>query len=168
MIQTAFVARMARYNRWQNRNLYGAASILGEEARRLDRGAFFRSIHETLSHLVWGDSVWLHRFDGTPKPPGGIAESARLHADWDDLTAAREKLDAAILDWSARVKQDWLDDELRWVSGVTGKAMSAPVGMTVTHFFNHQTHHRGQVHAMLTAAGARPGDTDLFLMPDDA
>lgn len=168
MISTDWVARMARYNRWQNLSIYEAAAVLGEEARRLDRGAFFRSIHETLSHLVWGDSMWLHRFDGTPKPPGGIADSARLHEDWEALIAAREKLDASILDWSSRVKQHWLDGELRWVSGVTGKAMSAPVWSTVTHFFNHQTHHRGQVHAMLTAAGARPGDTDLFLMPDEA
>lgn len=167
MITTAFVRRMALYNRWQNRNLYASAAPLGEEARRLDRGAFFRSIHETLSHLVWGDSTWLHRFDATPKPPGGIADSPRLHQDWHELRAAREKLDASILDWSQRVRQDWLDGDLRWVSGVTGKAMSAPVGMTVTHFFNHQTHHRGQVHAMLTAAGARPGDTDLFLMPEE-
>ena len=168
MITPDYVRLMARYNRWQNRNLYAAADALDEAARRADRGAFFRSIHGTLSHLAWGDAMWMSRFDGAPKPTGGIADSAALHSDWDGLKAARAALDAAILDWSGRVAPAFLAGELSWFSGALKRDVTAPCATTVAHFFNHQTHHRGQIHAMLTAAGAKPGDTDLFIMPADA
>ena len=67
MITTAHVASMARYNRWQNQNLYTAADGLSDEERKCDRGAFFKSIHGTLSHILFGDQIWLHRFAGLPK-----------------------------------------------------------------------------------------------------
>jgi uncharacterized damage-inducible protein DinB len=159
---------MARYNRWQNRNLYTAADTLDDAARRADRGAFFRSIHETLSHLAWGDSMWMSRFDGWPKPTATIAQSPALHDDWSALKAMRAAFDEKILAWSRQVSADWLAGEIAWWSGALKRDVSASCGATVAHFFNHQTHHRGQVHAMLTAAGARPGDTDLFIMPADA
>ncbi|MBK9082682.1 MAG: DinB family protein [Rhizobiales bacterium] len=168
MITVDFVRLMARYNRWQNRNLYAAADALDEAARRADRGAFFKSIHGTLSHLAWGDAMWMSRFDGAPKPAVGIAASPELHADWSALKAAREAQDAAILDWAGRVSPAFLAGELSWFSGALGRDVTAPGATTGAHFFNHQTHHRGQVHAMLTAAGAKPGDTDLFIMPADA
>ena len=167
MIDPSWVRLMARYNRWQNANLYDAAQTLDDAARRLDRGAFFRSIHGTLSHLAWADAGWLHRFDGMPKPAGAIAQSPDHHPDWEALKATREALDAAILDWAGRVTRAWLDEEIRWRSSA-GRDMAAPRAPTIVHFFNHQTHHRGQVHAMLTAAGAKPGDTDLVLMPPEA
>ncbi len=168
MITPDYVRLMARYNRWQNRNLYAAADALDEAARRADRGAFFRSIHGTLSHLAWGDAMWMSRFDGLAKPPGAIAASPELHPDWEGLKAARAALDAAILDWAGRVEPAFLNGELSWFSGAIGRDVTASCASAVAHFFNHQTHHRGQVHAMLTAAGARPGDTDLFILPADA
>ena len=75
MIDRQFVERMARYNRWQNRNLYDSADRLSDEERARERGAFFGSIHGTLDHLLWGDRIWMHRFAGTQKPAGGIKES---------------------------------------------------------------------------------------------
>lgn len=166
MITPDYVRTMARYNRWQNRSLYGAAATLSDTARRQGRGAFFGSIHETLSHLLWGDSMWMSRFDGWDRPDVGIPGSAGWVADWDDLVARRVEADARILGWAGRTTDAGLGGPLRWYSGALGREVEKPFALCVAHFFNHQTHHRGQVHAMLTAAGARPGDTDLFVMPD--
>jgi len=159
---------MARYNRWQNRSLVAAAATLDAAERAADRGAFFGSIAGTLNHVLWGDTIWMSRFDGWSPPQAGIADSARAPADWDTYTATREAADARIVGWADGLTQDALDGTLTWISGAAGREVTRPYAMLVQHFFNHQTHHRGQVHAMLTAAGARPGDTDLFLMPDGA
>lgn len=164
MIDTAYVRTMARYNAWQNRSLCTAAATLDDAARRQDRGAFFKSIHGTLCHLLWADRMWLSRFAGTPKPTVRIHESGGLVQDWDDLVVERKAFDATITDWADTLSQNWLSGDLSWFSGATQREMSKPIGLLVTHMFNHQTHHRGQVHAMLTAAGAKPEDTDLMLV----
>ncbi|WP_249033310.1 DinB family protein [Silicimonas algicola] len=166
MIDPAFASRMARYNRWQNRSLYGAAEGLSDAARREDRGAFFGSIHGTLSHLLWGDTTWMSRFDGWEKPDVPHTDSPRWIADWADLAARRAEADGRILDWAEGLDAERLAGDLTWYSGISKSEMKRPMALCVVHFFNHQTHHRGQVHAMLTAAGARPDDTDLFIMPD--
>jgi uncharacterized damage-inducible protein DinB len=166
MIDIAYMRMMVRYNRWQNDNFYACAQMLDDAARRLDRGAFFSSIHGTLSHLVWADAIWLHRFAGTEKPPVGIAESSRMVENWDDLVARRLELDRAIVDWSGNIDPAWLGGELTWWSAAVNRQMTRPASMLVVHMFNHQTHHRGQVHAMLTSAGVMPKDTDLMLLSD--
>jgi uncharacterized damage-inducible protein DinB len=166
MIDKSYIERMARYNRWQNESLYGAAEALGDAERKRNRGAFFGSIHGTLNHLVWGDSMWLSRFTDSPKPAVGIKGSAELHSDWNELKCERVRLDRFILDWAEGLDPQWLEGDLRWFSGAAGRELSRPKWVIVTHFFNHQTHHRGQVHAMLTAAGAKPDITDLVFMPN--
>lgn len=165
MIGVGYVQRMAQYNRWQNENLYGAADQLTDDERRRERGAFFGSIQGTLNHLMWGDGLWMNRFSGRPRPQGGIPESPSLHPDWDRLKAQRLELDTEILRWAEGLGPDWLAGELTYFSRSTGRDASAPRWMFVSHFFNHQTHHRGQVHCMLTQAGAKPQDTDLVMMP---
>jgi uncharacterized damage-inducible protein DinB len=157
---------MARYNLWQNRSILAAADTLDDAARRADRGAWFGSIAGTLSHLLWGDLVWMGRFDGGPRPPGGIAQTPALFPDWAAYKAERASTDLRILDWATALEPADLAGDLVWVSGAAGREMRMARALCIAHFFNHQTHHRGQVHAMLTAAGARPGDTDLFLMPE--
>lgn len=164
MVDPAFVQIMARYNAWQNASLYGAAAVLDDAARRQDRGAFFGSIHATLCHLLWGDRMWLSRFSGTPQPSVPGRDSVRYIEPWDDLVTERRATDKTISDWAATLPSAWLIGDLTWVSGLSRKETTQPKGMLVVHFFNHQTHHRGQVHAMLTAAGARPDDTDLTLL----
>ncbi len=159
---------MARYNRWQNGSLYGAAETLSDAERRKERGAFFGSIHGTLCHLLWGDRIWMHRFTGSPKPPGGIKDSPGLIDAWDDLVAQRRAMDETIIAWSDGLSEDWLRGSDTWFSGAVGREVTKPIWVLVTHFFNHQTHHRGQAHAMLTAAGAKPMDTDIIFMPDGA
>jgi uncharacterized damage-inducible protein DinB len=164
MISVEHVRTMARYNEWQNRSLYGAADALGDAERRRERGAFFGSIHGTLSHLLWADRIWMSRFLGLERPPGGIKESPGLYPDWEDLKRQRATFDQSIIGWADALDPDWLQGDLTWRSGASGSERTKPRWFLVTHFFNHETHHRGQVHAMLTQAGARPDDTDLMLM----
>lgn len=159
---------MARYNAWQNASLYGAAAGLDEAARRADRGAFFGSIHGTLSHLLWADLLWMSRLAGWDRPPGGIPESPALEPGWAALTRRRRAADEGIETWAAALGPAALEGDLAWQSRALGRDLTRPLWLCVTHMFNHQTHHRGQVHALLTAAGARPADTDLFAMPAGA
>jgi uncharacterized damage-inducible protein DinB len=144
--------------------LHREAAALDEAVRKLDRGAYFQSIHGTLSHLMWGDQVWMHRFSGSPKPECSIKDSPQLYTDWNMLSAERIVMDEQIVQWARGVSTEWLSGELTWFSGATRREMSKKNWVLATHFFNHQTHHRGQVHAMLTAAGAKPDDTDLMLL----
>lgn len=158
---------LARYNAWQNASLYAAAGTLDEAARRAPRGAFFGSIHATLNHLVWADRMWLSRLGRGAAPGGGIAGSVALYPEWEALCAARRALDAEILDWAEALSEGDLAGDLSWYSGATGQDMARPRALCVLHMFNHQTHHRGQVHAMLTAAGEMPGPTDLVFAPGE-
>lgn len=163
----SYCALMAQYNLWQNGAVLLAAGGLEDAARREDRGAFFRSIFGTLNHLLWADLMWMSRFDGGAPPEGGIQGSARLIADWSAYCAARAQTDKRVLGWACRLDPEALSGDLTWYSGATGCEMTRPMDLCVVHMFNHQTHHRGQVHAMLTAAGAQPGPTDLVFMPED-
>jgi uncharacterized damage-inducible protein DinB len=166
MIDSTYVQRMARYNRWQNENLYGVADRLADEARRQERGAFFGSIHKTLSHLLWADRIWMSRFTSVPRPPGGIAESVSLYPDWKSLKAERNDFDGTILHWADGIDPSWLAADHTYYSGAAGREVTKPRWVLIAHMFNHQTHHRGQVHCLLTQAGGRPSDTDLPFMPE--
>jgi uncharacterized damage-inducible protein DinB len=165
MIDSSYVQRLARYNRWQNENLYGVADALSDAERRRECGAFFGSIHGTLSHLLWADRIWMSRFAGTPRPAGGIPESVSLYGDWGELKRERAAFDGVIVDWADKLNDDTVAGDLTWFSGAIKAEVSRPKWLLLTHMFNHQTHHRGQVHCMLTQAGGKPGDTDLFIMP---
>ncbi|MEZ5854267.1 MAG: DinB family protein [Hyphomicrobiaceae bacterium] len=166
MISVEHVRTMARYNQWQNQSLYGAADGLSDAERLKDRAAFFESIHCTLSHILWGDQQWMSRFapERVEKPPLLVRSGGGNYPDWSDLKARRVAFDQVIIDWADAMEPGWLDGDLTWYSGILKADQSKPRWFLVTHFFNHQTHHRGQVHAMLTAAGAKPDDTDLMLM----
>ena len=142
------------------------ADRLSDDERRLDRGAFFKSIHGTLSHVLWGDRQWMARFEKQERPPGSIMESVALFPDWDDLKAKRTTMDAFIVAWADGLRDKWLEGNISWFSGAIQRDVTRPAWEVITHFFNHQTHHRGQVHAMLTQAGGMPHDTDLFVMPE--
>jgi uncharacterized damage-inducible protein DinB len=164
MIPPTFAQKMARYNAWQNESLYAAADTLSDEARRADRGAFFKSIHGTLSHLLWADTMWMSRIAGGPNPNVPLGESASFRADWAALKQERAAMDAGLIAWADGLDEAALDGDFSWYSGAKQTDIVKPRRLVVVHIFNHQTHHRGQVHAMLTAAGARPKDTDLIFM----
>lgn len=166
MIDGAYVQRMARYNRWQNQNLYGVADTLSDDERRRERGAFFGSIHQTLSHVLWADRIQMSRFTDVPKPEAGIKDSPLLYPDWDVLKGERTAFDHRMIDWADALEPSWLNVDLTYYSGALKRELTRPRWLMVAHMFNHQTHHRGQVHCMLTQAGGRPSDTDLPFMPD--
>lgn len=166
MITPAYVRTMGAYNSEMNRRVYGAALTLGDAERRADRGAFWGSIEGTLAHVLWADRVWLARFGLGEAPARPIADSAAWAGSFEDLAAERARFDAAIEAWAAELAPEALDGPLTWFSGVTGREMTRPRALCIMQVFNHQTHHRGQVHALLTAAGAETGATDLpFVLP---
>jgi uncharacterized damage-inducible protein DinB len=158
---------MARYNAWQNNGLREMIPAMDLDALHKDRGAFFGSIMGTLNHLMWGDQLWISRFDGGVGTDLSIKESSdvpRTPAVW---AADRLRLDARITLWAQSLTATDLEGDLTWYSGAVGREMSKPMTTCAMQLFNHQTHHRGQVHAMLTAAGQKPGDTDIPFMPED-
>ena len=161
MISPDWCRMMAAYNTEMNRRLYGVADAIPDTARRADRGAFWGSIHGTLSHLLWGDTIWMSRFDGWERPPVGMKESAGMVEDWVALKAQRVAADARIEDWAARLTPARLGETLVWHSAAANREMAMPLWITATHVFNHQTHHRGQAHALITGAGVKTADTDL-------
>jgi len=167
IVSPSYCAMMARYNIWQNRSLVGAADGLDDAARTENRGAFFGSIAGTFSHLLWGDLIWMSRFDGGQPPNGGIPGSAGLFEAWEGFKKLRAATDKRILGWADQLESDDLEGDLVWMSRALGGEASRPLGLCIAHFFNHQTHHRGQLHAMLTASGADLDDTDLFVMPEE-
>jgi len=165
---------LARYNRWFNERLYDACGKLTDEERKRDRGAFFGSIHNTLNHIVWGDEVWLQRFaqSGTPFPslggglldvPASAVHGTVLFEDWAALQRKRESLDAAIEAWMAEMPPEFPVCVMRYTNK-SGVAREHPAWKALTHFFNHQTHHRGQVTSLLMQAGVDPGATDLIML----
>ncbi len=156
---------MARYNAWQNEGLRDTVAAMSEDEVRRERGAFFGSILATVNHILWADRMWLARLTGSEKPPGGIAGSVALTPDAVAWAAERVLTDRAITLWADGLKDEDIAADLVWLSGVTGREERRPAGLIVMHLFNHQTHHRGQVHAMVTAAGMQPAPTDLFLLP---
>jgi len=168
MIDPAYVRRMARYNRWQNQNLYGVADALSDEERRRERGAFFGSIHKTLSHLLWGDQIWMSRFAGMARPQGGIHDLTSFYPDWDELKRERAAFDEEMIAWADGLDDAWLAGDLTYYSVSAKREITGAKWLLVTHMFNHETHHRGQVHCMLTQAGGKPHDTDLPLLPAEA
>ena len=158
---------MARYNAWQNRSVLAWAGEMTEEERLRDRGAFWGSVMGTLNHLLWGDTVWMHRLAGGPNATCGLKDSPTLHAVWAAFCDARAAMDQTIQSWTEGLTDDDLAEDFAWSSASAGRSFVQPKGLLALHFFNHQTHHRGQLHAMATAAGLKPGATDLPFMEAD-
>ncbi|MDD3763145.1 MAG: DinB family protein [Nevskiales bacterium] len=172
----AHIELMASYNAWMNRKLYAAAATLPAEALTADRGAFFGSILGTLNHLVVGDTIWLQRFALHPsgstvlEPVVALPTPRTLDetvcADLPSLSQRRQLLDDAIEAWAGGLADADLDQTLHYRStrGVPGAKV---FGALIMHFFNHQTHHRGQITTLLTQAGAEVGVTDLLMLIPD-
>ena len=169
MISAAYVQTMARYNTWQNLSVYDAAAKLTDAQRKENRGVFFGSIHATLNHILWADQMWLMRFGAGPQPAARtIAEGLAQFNDWDGLARERRRFDAQIQSWADGLDDAALAGDLKWFSGSTGREHVASKALLVMLVFNHQTHHRGQVNALLTGFGINPGVTDLAFGPVSA
>lgn len=162
MIDRAYAITMAAYNQWMNAKLYDCAARLSDEQRKQDRGAFFKSLHGTLDHIVSADMIWLYRFSGRS------IEHFQLGQRFDDfgeMRAQRESLDVEISAWAASLDGDWLKGDFAYFSKSYNAHYSKPAWLLVVHFFNHQTHHRGQASDLLMQMGIDPGATDLPAMP---
>ena len=154
---------MARYNQWINENLYSVCADLSDAERKGDRGLFFGSIHGTLNHLLLADKLWLGRFTHEPFQVQGLDQE--LYGDFAALRQARADTDRFILEWTAGLTEAELARDLE-DRGVSNPApRTRPLWIAVTHFFNHQTHHRGQITAALSQLGVDYGATDLINAP---
>lgn len=159
MSDPALYQALARYNRVMNEKLYGVCATMTDDERKADKGAFFKSIHGTLNHLLHGDLAWMTRIAGVVRD---LPEMGTLiHDDFDELRADREALDREIEEWCAGLSSAWLATELRWTAGIDGIERVQPHWLLVSTLFNHQTHHRGQISTLLTQAGYDLGVTDL-------
>ena len=164
----------ARYNRWMNQRLFTACDVLTDVQRKADQGAFFKSIHHTLTHLVLADKMWLARFaaqdavfEALPPSllamPEGSDYTSDLHPDWHDLKQTRDAMDAAIEQWLASMPAEFLTTTMRYTN-TKGVLREHAAWKALTHFFNHQTHHRGQVTTLLSQSGVDVGVTDLIAL----
>jgi PhzF family phenazine biosynthesis protein len=172
-----YLRRMASYNQWMNSRLYAACAGLPAESLAADRKAFFGSIIGTLNHLANADIIWLKRFATQPALGASLAEASALPppaslgelrtADLAQLRQLRERLDAVILALADGLAEPDLDHVLAWKNsrGLTSHKNFFEVLM---HFFNHQTHHRGQVTTLLSQEGVDVGATDLLLLVPEA
>jgi uncharacterized damage-inducible protein DinB len=155
---------MARYNQWMNEKLYQVCADIPDGERKKDQGAFFKSIHGTLNHLLYGDKAWMGRFIGKPFEVKVIGQE--LYEDFADLRQERVATDQHILEWSRNLSPEWLESPFEYTSNVDGKTRILPTWVLVTHMFNHQTHHRGQVTTLIKQLGYEPGVTDLPWLPE--
>lgn len=168
MLTPEYCVTMARYTIWQNRQLATAFGRLDEAALWADRGGFFASILGTANHVLWADQVWLARLAGHAGPGLSIPDSPNMTKTGAAWQVARQQTDAAILTWAEGLGPDDLTNDLVWYSGALGAEVVRPRALCALHLFNHGTHHRGQIHAMLTSVGCAAPTTDLaFMDPAD-
>ncbi|WP_226579617.1 DinB family protein [Acuticoccus sediminis] len=157
---------LARYNRWANRTAYAAAADLSDTDYRADCGAAFASIHGTLNHLVVTDRIWMYRFTGRPYPQAAL--DATACDDFAGLKAVREALDEEIVAWVEGLSDAELAATISYVRATTPEKITQPLAPGLLHLFNHQTHHRGQVHAMLTRLTGQAPPFDLLYYQREA
>jgi uncharacterized damage-inducible protein DinB len=171
-IKTQFT-RMADYNLWMNARVYEAASRLEPSQLHADRGAFFGSVFGTLNHILVADTIWMNRFAGHPRGFRAMAGidsvpypkdlGQHLYADFDPLRVARLAMDSMIIGFCNEARDEDYAQVLAYTD-LAGRAHNNGFDSLVQHFFNHQTHHRGQVTTLLSQAGIDVGATDLIVM----
>ena len=167
---------MSRYNEWMNANVYAPAGRLSEQEFLADKGAFFKSVCGTLNHIMVADIIWLKRFAQHPaahsalEPVRKLAKPKTLdqvlYTRLTALSEQRKMLDAVIKAWADSLSEADLDHMLNYTS-TEDVEFNRPMASLLMHFFNHQTHHRGQVTTLLSQMGQDVGVTDLvMLIPD--
>lgn len=168
---------MAKYNQWINQNIYQAASELDKSELDKDMGAFFGSISGTLNHIMVGDIIWLKRFRTHPANFKSLSEldnidlpkelSEIIYKEFGGLKEAREKLDKIIINFLNEITDNDLESGLEY-RNTKGLNFNKKMAYLLHHFFNHQTHHRGQVSTLMIQLGVDIGVTDLAaIIPDN-
>ena len=152
----------AGYNRWANRRLYAAAFALPEDAYRESRGAFFGSLHATLNHIVVADRIWMRRFTG--EGPLHTRLDEIVHDDRDALAEARAAEDERIVGFVDGLSEEALAATFSYRTIASPQDITQPLAPALSHFFNHQTHHRGQAHCLLSQIGGNAAAPSLDLI----
>jgi uncharacterized damage-inducible protein DinB len=153
---------MARYNAWANARLYKMAGALPEELYRREVGVYFKSLHGTLNHLLVTDRIWMRRLTGEGSHPNKL--NAIAFDDFASLQAARTSEDLRIVNYTENLQEADIEKELDYTT-LNGTPQRQPICEILAHWFNHQTHHRGQAHAILTLVGVtEPDPLDLLVM----
>ncbi|HAG84663.1 MAG TPA: damage-inducible protein DinB [Cyanobacteria bacterium UBA12227] len=163
MKTTDYFQRLSQYNHWMNERLYEVCDSIPDAIRKEDRGAFFGSIHGTLNHILLADKLWLGRFKHQLFEVHSLNQE--LYADFKSLHQERQKTDQEIQAWVDSLTDEQLAAPFRFTSIAKAREFVFPLWHIAAHFFNHQTHHRGQLTTLLTQSGYDPGVTDLLLLP---
>jgi len=161
-----YIRTMSRYNQWMNESLFRVCAEMPDAERKADVGASYRSIHGVLNHQLLGDRLWLSRFQKTTFAPASLSQE--LYADFDELWSERRKTDAEIERWAremAALSEAELSAPLTFFSVALQREATLSLWHAIVHFFNHQTHHRGQLTTLLNQAGRDFGLVDLLWLP---
>ena len=161
MTPVAHYRMFGRYNAWANSRLYDATARLSAEQYRADRGAFFKSVHGTLNHLLVTDRIWMQRFTGEGDAPNRL--NAILFESFDDLRAARAVEDRRIVDFVDGLDDGRIAGTIKYRRVSTPEEFEQQLAPALAHWFNHQTHHRGHVHALLTGLVGEAPELDLLI-----
>ena len=161
MTPVAHYRMFGRYNAWANSRLYNATARLSAEQYRADRGAFFKSVHGTLNHLLVTDRIWMQRFTGEGDAPNRL--DAILFESFDDLRAARVAEDRRIVDFVDRLDDGRIAGTIKYRRVSSPEEFEQQLAPALAHWFNHQTHHRGHVHALLTGLVGEAPELDLLI-----
>lgn len=150
----------AQYNQTMNRQFYAACEPISDADRKRDLGAFFKSVHGTLNHILLGDKVWLGRIQSQPFAVKSLGQI--LYEDFAELRAERERVDRRILDLLTGLNDTDLDQVIRYRSIANQTENALALNQILTHLFLHQTHHRGQLSTLIGQLGYDFGDTDIL------
>lgn len=164
MITPEYCQLMAQHNAHQNKGVRAVVEAINVDELTKDRGAFFGSILKTLNHLLWGDQLWLNRFGFCDKPAHMETRGVDIAPTIAVWGAERFRIDGTFTEWARNLKALDLTGDIVWHSDVTGGDYTVSKARCVMNVFHHQTHHRGQVHAMLTAAGHKLPETDFLFL----
>jgi uncharacterized damage-inducible protein DinB len=158
-MNVAYFHQLAQYNAWANGRIYTAAAELSDTERKARRPSFFGSIHATLNHILVGDRIWLSRLVGRPHGIGALDQE--LYGDFEELRAARVTEDERLI----AIVDSYDDGDLKGTldyRNTAGQEKSTPLVQVLAHLFNHQTHHRGQIHGLLSATSVAPPSLDMI------
>ncbi|AAL52438.1 MULTISPECIES: DinB family protein [Brucella] len=149
----------AYYNQWANKLLYDRAAQLSDEEYRLDLGLFFGSIHRTFNHLLVADRIWMKRFTNEGDHPKTL--DTIISDNFITLREKRQAEDERICRFTDSLDAGRLAGRYSYTALNSMRTISQRLAPSMAHFFNHQTHHRGQIHAALTRIGAEAPSLDL-------
>jgi uncharacterized damage-inducible protein DinB len=159
-MHSRYFATLADYNAWANRRLFEACDALSVAEYMRERPCFFGSVHATLNHILVADRIWIARIAG--QTPPSLKLDQILYGDLIGLEVARFAEDEHIRIMVAGFAEERLDHPVEYRNS-RGDRIETPLYLVLGHFFNHQTHHRGQVHGLLSQTEAPPPPLDLIV-----